>query len=55
MAKELSKNTIQALLKLTSNMKKIKSDDKKYIWHPFTKLSNDYDPLVISSARDDKL
>ncbi len=35
--------------------KKIKSDDKKYIWHPFTKLSNDYDPLVISSARDDKL
>ena len=35
--------------------KKIKSDDKKYIWHPFTKLSNDYDPLVISSAKDDKL
>ena len=35
--------------------KKIKFDDKKYIWHPFTKLSNDYDPLVISSAKDDKL
>ena len=35
--------------------KRIKSDDKKYIWHPFTKLSNDYDPLVISSAKDDKL
>jgi adenosylmethionine-8-amino-7-oxononanoate aminotransferase len=35
--------------------KKIKSDDKKYIWHPFTKLSNDYDPLVISSAYDEKL
>ena len=35
--------------------KKIKSDDKKYIWHPFTRLSNDYDPLVISSAKDDKL
>ena len=35
--------------------KKIKSDDRKYIWHPFTQLSNDYDPLVISSARDDKL
>ena len=35
--------------------KKIKSDDKKYIWHPFTKLSNEYDPLVISSAYDEKL
>ena len=35
--------------------KKIKFEDKKYIWHPFTKLSNDYDPLVISSAKDDKL
>ena len=36
-------------------MKKIKSDDKKYIWHPFTKLSNEYNPLVISSAYDEKL
>ena len=56
-AKELSKNTIQAFTKkLKSNMKKkIKSDDKKYIWHPFTKLSNEYNPLVISSAYDEKL
>ena len=35
--------------------RKIKKYDKDYIWHPFTKLSDTYDPLVISSAKDEKL
>ena len=35
--------------------KNIKADDKRFIWHPFTRLSKAYDPLVISSAKDEKL
>ena len=35
--------------------RKIKKYDKDYIWHPFTKLSDSYDPLIISSAKDEKL
>ncbi len=35
--------------------RQIKNYDKKFIWHPFTKISNSYDPIVISSAYDEKL
>ena len=35
--------------------KEIKKKDKKFLWHPFTKIINEYDPIVISSAKNDIL
>jgi len=36
-------------------MKNIKIRDKNFIWHPYTKQTKIYDPLVITSAYEDKL
>ena len=33
----------------------IKKKDKQFLWHPFTKINNQYDPIVISSAKNDIL
>ena len=30
----------------------IKKKDKQFLWHPFTKINNQYDPIVISSAKN---
>ena len=35
--------------------KEIKKKDKQFLWHPFTKIINEYDPIVISSAKNDIL
>jgi len=35
--------------------KEIKKKDKQFLWHPFTKIINEYDPIVISSAKNDML
>ena len=35
--------------------KTIKFKDKKFIWHPFTKTSKSYDPIVVSSAVNEKI
>ena len=35
--------------------KEIKKKDKKILWHPFTKINNQYDPIVISKAKNDIL
>ena len=35
-------------------MEKIKKD-KQFLWHPFTKINDLYDPIVISSAKNDIL
>ncbi len=33
----------------------IKKKDKQFLWHPFTKINNQYDPVVIASAKNDIL
>jgi len=33
----------------------ILAKDKKYLWHPFTQSSSSDDPIIISSAKDEKL
>ena len=35
--------------------KNIKKKDLEFIWHPFTKHNAFYDPIVISSAKDEKI
>ena len=35
--------------------KEIKRKDRQFLWHPFTKINNQYDPIVISSAKNDIL
>ncbi|PDH56265.1 MAG: adenosylmethionine--8-amino-7-oxononanoate transaminase [alpha proteobacterium MED-G10] len=38
-----------------SEKKNIKKKDKDFLWHPFTKIDKDYDPIVITKAKDDIL
>ena len=38
-----------------SEKNKIKKKDKDYLWHPFTKIDKEYDPIVIKNAKDDIL
>ena len=35
--------------------KQILAKDKKFLWHPFTQFSFSEDPIIISSAKDEKL
>ena len=35
--------------------REIKKKDKQFLWHPFTKINDQYDPIVISSAKNDIL
>ena len=35
--------------------REIKKKDKQFLWHPFTKINDLYDPIVISSAKNDIL
>ena len=35
--------------------KQILAKDKKFLWHPFTQSSFSEDPIIISSAKDEKL
>ena len=38
-----------------SEKNKIKKKDKDFLWHPFTKIDAEYDPIVITDAKDDVL
>ena len=38
-----------------SEKNNIKKKDKDFLWHPFTKIDKDYDPIVITKAKDDIL
>ena len=35
--------------------KNIKKKDKNFLWHPFTKINSQYDPIVIIEAKNDTL
>ena len=35
--------------------KQILAKDKKFLWHPFTQSSSSKDPIIINSAKDEKL
>ena len=35
--------------------KEIKKKDREFLWHPFTKINDHYDPIVISSGKNDIL
>ena len=53
--KIINKNVINEMKKYKFMNNEILNKDKSYLWHPFTQSKISYDPIVIESAKGEKL